>query len=280
MAPRSYLFVPGDSPDKIGKAVGGSADAVIVDLEDAVAPARKIAARRTVVDALASVDRRGRPVLLRVNAVGSGLAHDDVLATLAARPDGYVVPKVADAATLRRFRDWLAAAGVGDRPVYALIESALGVLNLRELVLGDAPPAGLLFGGEDFLASVGGVATAGRHELAYARGAVVAAAAAAAIPAVDTVFIDYRDADGLRADALLARQMGFDGKLVVHPAQVAVVNAVWTPDSAEIAAARTLLTQFAQHAAAGVGVFTVDGRMIDEAVVRRARQIVARAEGE
>jgi citrate lyase beta subunit len=279
-APRSLLFVPADQPRKVAKAVASGADAVIVDLEDAVAPARKLAARDGLATVVRGVDFSATRLLVRINAVGSALAQDDVLATLPANPAGYVLPKTETPEAVHQVRAWLHAHGAGERLIFPLIESALGILNLRDIVLTSGALAGLLFGGEDFVASIGAQATAERRELLYARSSVVTAAGAVGIPAVDTVFTAHGDVDGLRADAMLARQLGFAGKLLIHPAQVAVVNDVWRVDSAEIAAARALLAAYDQHVAQGSGVFSYQGRMVDEAIMRRARQVLARADAQ
>ena len=144
-----------------------------------------------------------------------------------------------------------------------------------QLVLGDVPLAGLMFGGEDYVASIGATATVERQELLFARSAVVNAAAAVGIPAIDTVFTDLHNSDRLRADVEMGKQLGFTGKLVIHPRQIDVVNEVFGVSSAEIAAAKALLAAYNTHLAQGVGVFSHEGQMVDEAIVRRARRIAS-----
>ncbi|MDA1330468.1 MAG: CoA ester lyase [Chloroflexi bacterium] len=274
---RSCLFVPGDRPRKIAKAAQSAADVIIIDLEDAVAPEQKEQARQLTAVALPDMPYRTKPTLVRINGLHTPFAYDDLRATLHAKHAGYVLPKLERAEALQALFRWLDERDAGDRPLFALVESALGILNLPQIVTAGVALAGLIFGGEDYVASIGGMATAGRHELLYARSAVVMAAGAVGIPAIDTVYTDYHDLAGLQADAEFAKQLGFAGKLVIHPQQVEVVNSVWTPSRAERAAAQDLLTAYEQHQAHGIGVFSQNGRMVDEALIRQARQILARA---
>ncbi len=263
---RSYLFVPADSRRKIEKAVMSSADTLILDLEDAVAPSEKTNARETVKNMLQAVDFGDKMVLVRVNALDTPFSEADLHMIRSARLDGIVLPKTEHVAAF--------AALAGMPPIYALIESALGILRLPQIVTA-AALAGLMFGGEDYVASIGATATVGRQELLYARGAVINAAAAVGIPAIDTVFTDFRNLEGLQTDAEMGKQLGFAGKMVIHPIQVAVVNAVFGIDAAELAAAHALITAYEAHLAQGIGVFSYDGKMVDEAIIRRARQTIA-----
>ena len=272
MTLRSWLFTPGNSRKMIEKAAASSADCIIIDLEDAVAPSEKEQARTTTTTALGEVDFGGKSVLVRINGLDTPFATDDVEATRLLA-GGFVVPKVDHAQTLHT----MAELPVDEVPVYALIESAAGVLNLPQIVAVREPPVGLtglIFGGEDFVASVGAQATAGRQEILYARSAVVTAAAAVGIVAIDTVYTDFRNLEGLRDDAQTAKQLGFSGKLAIHPKQADVINEVWLPTSAEIATARQLVTAFNRHRQEGTGVFEHNGRMVDLAVIRNARRIL------
>lgn len=266
----SFLFVPGDSQRKIEKAAGGTADAVILDLEDAVAPSKKEIAREVVAQALSQIDFGGKTVLVRSNGIGTPFAQADLEMLRGVNIDGVMLPKVETADMMIEARTLL-----GARPIYALIESALGVLNLPQIVT--AVPdslAGLAFGAEDYVASVGATTTAERHEVLFARSAVVNGAAAVGVPAIDAVFTDFHNVEGLQVDTLAGKQLGFSGKMVIHPKQAVVVNELFAVDPAERAQAQELVDAYNRYLAQGIGVFSYNGKMVDEAIVRRARQIV------
>ncbi|GAB2863358.1 CoA ester lyase [Actinocorallia aurea] len=261
---RSWLYVPGDRPDRIGKALGGPADAVVIDLEDAVAPADKDAARRVALDVLAD----GRPAYVRINDPATGPGRDDV-AALAAAPGalaGVRVPKCEDPGELRRTAD---ALGV---PVFPLVESALGVENAYALATAHPMVGGISLGEADLAADLGGDRTA----LAWPRSRVVVAARAAGLPSpAQSVWTAVRDLAGLRADTEAGRAAGFLGRSVIHPAQIPVVHEVCAPDPEETAWARDLLAR-----AEGGGAAWVDaaGRFVDRAVLERARRVAALAD--
>jgi citrate lyase beta subunit len=282
-ARRAPLFLPGDSERKIAKAAALGADAVVLDLEDGVAASQKAAARALTARALRDIDFGASERLVRVNAAGSGLEREDLAQTLPGRPNGYVLPKVESAETVRQVSAWLCAeertrgwpeGGIG---LLALIESAGGVLRLAEIAGADARLCALIFGAEDFAASIGAKRTAEGREVLYARSAVVVAAAAHGLAAVDTLFVDFQDDEGLRRDAAVAVEMGFSGKLAIHPRQVPILHAAFTPPADEVAAAQRLLDAFEAHARQGTGTFALDGKMVDMPMVRSARQVLARA---
>jgi citrate lyase beta subunit len=282
-ARRAPLFTPGDSDRKIAKAAATGADAVVLDLEDGVAPDRKAHGRKVVAEALAGLDFGESERLVRINAVGSGLEEEDLRATLDARPDGYVLPKVESAEAVRQVSCWLAAEekarGWPEQGVVllALIETAGGIVRLPEIAGSDGRLAALMFGAEDYAASVGAVRTREGIEVLYARSAVVAAAAAAGLDAIDTLFTDFADDEGLRRDARFARQLGYAGKLAIHPRQVPIIHEALTPTGEEIAQARRLLDAYRAHLGAGRGAFALDGKMVDMPMVRAAERVLARA---
>jgi citrate lyase beta subunit len=273
-ARRTLLFVPGDDPRKIGHAADAGADTVILDLEDGVALDRKREARESIATALREVKFGRSERLVRINPIGSGLEAADVAALRRAPPDGWVVPKVATAAAVRAAARLTAAA---PGPLLALIESARGVANLQEIAAAHPRLRALLFGAEDLAGDMGAVRTPGGQEVAWARGAVVLQAAAAGLQAIDTIFADLRDEEGLRLEALLAARMGYTGKMAIHPGQLDAIAAAFTPTDEEVARARRLVEAHTRHQAAGRGVFSLDGRMVDMPMVRAAERVLARA---
>lgn len=259
-AARSLLFVPGDRPDRYAKAHASGADLVIVDLEDAVAPADKDAARAHVAAWLAA----GHRPVVRINAPGTPWAEAD-LAVAAEHGCPVMVPKSQDPAALSE----LAARTAGRCPLIALIETARGVLRAHE-VAGVQGVVRLAFGNVDLAADLG-VAHDDHLALTHARSQVVLASAAAGLcPPLDGVTTAVRDADALDADVAHGRRLGFAGKLCVHPAQLAAVAAGFAPSESELAWARSVL-------AAGDAVTTVDGRMVDKPVLDRARRLLSQA---
>jgi len=275
MARRSVLFSPGDQPELLRKAPKSGADVVVFDLEDAVAPTAKAEAREAVSDVLGTIDPDCE-VCVRVNA--GEVAEDDVAALAAGTPrlDSVMLPKTASAEDVETL-----AAGLGDHgldaPVLALIESARGVQNADEVA--DAPATdALLFGAEDLAADLGATRTDEGTEVLYARERVVLAASAAGVDAIDTLWTDFEDTDGLRADTDRGIEMGYDGKMAIHPGQVGVINDAFTPSDDRIDWAEKVLAAREEAEDAGRGVFAVEGEMIDAPLIAQAERIVERAE--
>ncbi|MER5437231.1 CoA ester lyase [Streptomyces sp. NPDC002790] len=259
-AARSLLFVPGDRPDRYAKAHASGADLVIIDLEDAVAPADKDAARAHAAAWLIA----GRRPVVRVNAPGTPWSEDD-LAMAAEHGCPVMVPKSEDPEALSD----IAARTAGRCPLVALIETARGVLRAHE-VSRVPGVVRLAFGNVDLAADLG-VAHDDHLALAHARSQVVLAAAAAGLcPPIDGVTTGVRDADALAADVTHGRRLGFAGKLCIHPAQLPAVAAGFAPTEAELTWARSVL-------AVGDTVTTVDGQMVDKPVLERARRLLGRA---
>jgi citrate lyase subunit beta/citryl-CoA lyase len=261
----SWLFVPGSRPDRLAKAAGAGAHEVIIDLEDAVAPAAKESASEQAARWLTA----GGTAWVRIHAVGTR-SHDDDLAVLARCPGlrGVVVPKAEAPAALSRIAQRL-PDGTG---IVALVETAVGVRDAAAIA---ACPgvSRLAFGSIDFALDIDAEET--DEALLFARSALVVAARTANLPApIDGVTVETTDAAVVRRDAARARSLGFGGKLCIHPAQVAPVNAAFAPDPAAFDWARTVLASSPQDAQS---VFTVDGQMIDKPLLERARRIVARA---
>ena len=275
---RSFLFVPGDSPRKLAKAAHVRADTLILDLEDAVAPAHKAQARAAVVEALARNEFGRAEVLVRLNGPATPAFDEELRLIAAAGPAGLVIPKIESAEQVAAIDASLNQL-VPDRPLalYALIECARAVVNVAAIAAVGGRLAGLILGAEDLAADMGAARTAAGAEIAYARGAVVTAAAAFGLGAIDTVFLDFGDDDGLAADARLAGTMGFRGKLAIHPRQAPIINAAFAPPAAAVAWAERVVAAAEEHATAGVGVFVLAGQMIDRPVVLAAAQLLARA---
>lgn len=284
MSARSYLFVPGDRPAMLAKAAHRGADALIVDLEDAVAPSSKAAARVITAAWLAGLAGPTPPVWVRVNNV-PGLLEDDIAAVLHPRLRGLMIPKVAAAAELEtiaaRLGEAEAAAGVEADAIRLLpiIETARGLLAVAEIAT--APRVERLMIGELDLGADLGVDATDEVALVPLRLQVVVASAAAGIAApLGPVAPDYRDLEALADDTRRLHRQGFRSRAAIHPAQVPIYNDVFTPSTAEVARAQRLVELYETAHAAGRGaVVDEDGRMVDEAVARAARRVIETAAG-
>jgi citrate lyase subunit beta/citryl-CoA lyase len=264
---RSVLFVPGTREDRFTTATSSGADAVVFDLEDGVEASRKREARDTVGRFFGAADGSGPLLIVRVNAAASRWFADDLAFAGGLRAlGGVILPKTETVEQLRRV-----AEVVGADRVYPLLETARGVLNAPALA--DAMPEipAVLVGAEDLTAEIGVRRTTDGEEILFARSQVVLAATAAAADAIDAVFTDVADADGLRRDASRARALGFRGKMTIHPRQVPVVNDVFTPSREEIEQASRVIAAFE---AASDGVIRLGNEMVDAPVVARARRLL------
>ncbi|TAK12300.1 MAG: CoA ester lyase [Anaerolineae bacterium] len=278
---RALLYMPATDWRKIEKAATELVvDSVCVDLEDGVALNRKEEARVSAVKALQSLDFGPRERLVRINPVGSGLEADDLKTVVPARPDGIVVPKVNDAdeirwvsKTVRRLQSEHGLPSIG---LIAIVESARGIVNLREIAGADARLEALIFGAEDFASDIGAVRTEAAMEVFYARSAVATHAAAFDLQAIDLVRTDYKDMDALARESRQGLEMGFSGKQTIHPAQVPVVQAAFTPTAEDVAWARKVVDAHTEHQKKGTGAFAIDGKMIDMPVVKAAERVLAR----
>ncbi len=278
MTPRTYLFVPGDAPGKLDRAWDRGADALIVDLEDAVAPVAKEAARRGVAEWLASQHEAPGPIWVRVNNRRELLEAD--IAALAAAPalTGVVVPKIADAVQAGALRALLDGAGGGGRGLMPMIETARALIEVNAIAATPGVTT-LMLGEYDLAADLGVTPDRRGTELLLARSAVVVACVAAGLtPPVGAVSANIADLVRFDETTQLLHRMGFYGRAVIHPAQIRIVNDTYTPDVAEVTAARTTLARFEQALAAGDGVLLDDdGNLLDEAIVRAARRTMEAA---
>jgi citrate lyase subunit beta/citryl-CoA lyase len=263
---RSYLYVPGDEGGKIGKALAGEADAVVLDLEDAVAPNRKEEARSTVARVLEA--EPGKPVFVRVNGVDTDLAAADIAAVAAGHLAGLRLPKVESVEEVRLVAETLEELRSG-ATIQCLIESALGLERVFEIATSHERVSATSLGEADLCADLGVADEAG---LLYARSRVVAASRAAGLNRpVASVYTEVGDPEGLRRSTETAKRIGFFGRSTVHPSQVSVVNEVFTPQEHEIAEAQDLLDRLEDETAGGTGAFMLDdGRFVDRAVVESA----------
>jgi citrate lyase subunit beta/citryl-CoA lyase len=275
----TLLFVPADRPAMLAKAQSRGADAVLVDLEDAIPPDGKEAARATLRETLRAGELEGpAAVCVRINAVGEGAELDlDALAGCAL--DAVVLPKAVAPAAVRVVRDALDRL-LSDGERVALIpqvESTRGILALQELAAVDGVAA-LAFGGEDFCVDLGVARSDDSLELLLPRALVALHARAAGLAAIDTVYTAIDDEDGLLREARTARQLGFSGKLLIHPAQVAPVRRVFAPSAQQVAWAQRVLASGASNGSGeGAGVRVVDGKMVDAPVLAQAERILARS---
>ncbi len=272
---RSLLFVPADRPDRMAKALALGADALILDLEDSVAFANKPAARAAVADFLSGA--RSTTLFVRINPLDSGLADDDLAAVLPARPDGIVLPKAEGGASLAA----LDAKLTGDIMILPIAtETPAAIFGLGSY--GSVTPrlAGLTWGAEDLPAAIGASSSRegdGSYTAPYqlARSLTLFGAHAAGVPAIETVYPDFRDIDGLAAYAARGRRDGFTGMMAIHPTQVSVINAAFTPTPEEIAKAQAIVDLFATNP--GAGALSLDGRMVDAPHLKAAQALLARA---
>lgn len=264
---RSILFVPGDSPKKLSKALDLPADALIVDWEDAVAPDRKAAARLATSAAMPALLECGKTVFVRPNPVGTEWARADQEAIKECSPAGVVVAKCESASDVE-----YALEGLPERMrAIALIESPLGVLRVAEVVERSQRVAGLMFGAEDYSARAGVHRSAGDPELAFARSSVVNAARALGREAFDSPTMEYLDLQVVREASQRARRFGFTGKAAIHPGQVPAINAAFMPTEEELEHARGVIERHREH---GGGVYGADGSMEDMPIVLNALRLV------
>lgn len=272
---RSLLYAPAERPQLLAKLPRAGADAVVLDCEDGTSVAGKANARqhaRTVGDDLAAA---GEQVWVRVNGVASVWFSDDVTHAIPDGAAGIVLPVTETLDDLDAAAEALADTGRKELPILAGLETALGVLDARRL-LAHPSVAAAYFGAEDLVADLGGVRTAGNAEVAAARAGVALAARVAGVPLLDMVTVAVADHDRFTREAHEARNLGYVGKMCIHPAQVALAHSAFTPTLDEVDRAHRIVDAFEE---AGGGAVMVDGRMIDEPLVRQARRVLNQADG-
>lgn len=285
---RSLLFVPGDSEKKFARAASVGADALILDLEDAVAPSRKAEARFIVRDLIAAATDRRWHCVVRVNALDTGLTLEDLVAVVRPGLDAILVPKSNGAADISRIGHYLdaleAQAGMAPGTVKILVvatETPTAMFNLGTYTPAHPRLAGLTWGAEDLGAAIGATANKdadGEWTFPYrvARSMCLFAASAADVAPIDTLYADFRDPEGLAASCRLSRRDGFTGRIAIHPDQVEVINRCFTPAAEDVAHARRVVDAF--EAAPDAGTIGIDGKMYDIPHLKQARRVLAAAE--
>lgn len=281
---RSLAFLPGNTPNMLinGETLG--ADALILDLEDAVAPTQKDSARILVRNYLRIHRERKSTLVVRINATDTEYWQDDLRTILPERPDCVMPTKVNGEAMLRELSDAMESIEkeyglpYNAVPLLPLLETAMGIEKAFEIATFSDRITGLALGGEDLTADLHCKRTKDGQEILYARTRVVCAARAAGIEVFDTPFTDVDDMEGLRRDAAFAKSLGFGGKLVISPRHIDTVNEVFSPTEAEIAYAKEVLTCIAEAKAQGKGAVSLHGKMIDAPIVARAKQVCEAAQ--
>ncbi len=272
-ARRALLYMPGSDWPKIEKAAGLQVDSICMDLEDGVDLSQKEAARENIVRALKQLDFGTKERLVRINPIASGLEAADLSAVLPARPDGILLPKVASQKDLNKL---FASITNYDIPILAQIESAQGLVNIKEIASAGGPLEGLIFGAEDYAADVGAKRSASAQEVLFARSSVVAHAAANGLQAIDMLLTDFKDAAGLQKLAEQGAQLGFDGMQIIHPDQIAIVQKEFSPSSDELERAEKIIAAFKIAQSEGKSVFAMEGKMVDMPMIKAAERVLAR----
>jgi len=276
---RSLLYVPGSNSRALEKARGLPADGLILDLEDAVAPDAKENARAIVATALADGGYGRRELVLRVNALDTPWGHADLTAAATMPIDAVLLPKVESADRVRLTVSLLDTLGAPERiPVWCMLETSLGIIYAREIAAASPRLAALVLGTSDLTKDLHALSTRDRLPLLASLGLATLAARAHGLAILDGVHLDLSDDEGFVASCRQGRELGFDGKTLIHPKQIAPANAAFAPSAEEVAWSRRIIAAHAEAAAAGKGVVLVDGRLIETLHVENARRLVALAE--
>ena len=276
---RSVLYMPGANERALEKAKSLPTDALILDLEDSVAPDAKAEARERAAAAAASGDYGHREVTVRVNAPGTPWHADDLKAAAQAGPDAVVVPKVDSPRTVHEVEAALEAAGVPDRTaIWAMVETPVAMLDARAIAAASERLTVLVLGTNDLAKELHAEHVPGRAPLLTGLSLALLAARATGRVVLDGVYNDVQDLDGFEAEARQGRQLGFDGKTLIHPRQLEPCNRIFTPAQAEVDRSRRIIDAFEQATSQGRGVVTVDGRMIENLHVDEARRVLALAQ--
>ncbi|XP_006851595.1 PREDICTED: citrate lyase subunit beta-like protein, mitochondrial [Chrysochloris asiatica] len=289
---RAVLYVPGNDEKKIKKIPSLNVDCAVLDCEDGVAVNKKNEARLRIVRTLEDFDLGPAEKCVRINSVSSGLAEEDLKTILQSRvlPSSLMLPKVENPEEIQWFSDKFSFHLKGrklEQPMNLIpfVETAMGLLNFKavcEEALKTGPQVGLLldavvFGGEDFRASIGATSSKETQDILYARQKIVVVAKAFGLQAIDLVYIDFRDRDGLLRQSREGASMGFTGKQVIHPNQIATVQEQFSPSPEKIKWAEELVSAFQEHQQLGKGAFTFQGSMIDMPLLKQAQNIITLA---
>lgn len=280
---RSLLFVPGNKANMLAKAAGLAPDVIVPDMEDSVPDAEKAQARSTIVEWLPRLAAQAALLMPRVNSLQTDWFEDDVAAVAVAGVYGISIGKVESAADLSRVSDALtrcerkAGLDSGSLRLVPWIETARAIVNCYQICTASERIAAVAFGGEDYTADLGIERVDDESNLIYARSKICNAARAAGVLALDTPYFQFRDCDGLESSSLAAKRLGFKGRFAIHPDQIAPINVCFSPSQAELDEARRIVAAFEAAESAGRGSTSLDGRVIDVPVVKRARALLAQA---
>ena len=279
---RTMMFVPGNNPGMMADAHIYGPDSIMLDLEDSVTMAEKDAARLLVYNALKSIDYGGVEMVVRINPLSTPYGKKDVEAVVRAGVDVIRMPKTETAAEVKELEDLIlkvetAIGCPGRTRIMAAIESALGLVNAYAIATASERMMGIALGAEDYSANLKTNRTPGGAELLLARETIVVAARAAGISCFDTVYSNLEDMDSFRKEVELVKTLGFDGKSIINPRQIEIVNEVFTPTEKEIEKAMKIKAAIKEAQAKGSGVISVNGKMVDKPVVMRAERTIALA---
>ncbi len=281
---RSMLYIPGNNAAMIQQGGVYGADSVLLDLEDSISPTEKDSARILLKHTIPTVDFYGAEVTVRVNHLDTPFGNDDLEEIVPIQPAALRLPKIESADDVHRViqlveeietRHHLPHSRV---TVHAMIETAVGVENAPEIATASPRVSAITIGGQDLAADMGIVLEKGSSGLDYASKRIIIAAKAAKIDVMDTVFVDVDDEDGLREATRYAKEIGFTGKAAINPRQIEIINDVFTPTEEEISKAIDIITAYNRHKASGIGVFALNGKMVDVPIVTRALHVLERAD--
>ena len=276
---RSVLYMPGSNARALEKSKSLPADGLILDLEDAVAPDAKEAARAQIGDAVAAGSYGHREIIVRVNGLGTPWGYDDIAAASTFGIDGILLPKVESADVLRQTAAVMAAAGAGDdMAIWCMMETPLGVLHAEEIAGAGPLVGGLVMGTSDLAADLHAGHTRERLPMLTSLGLCILAARAAGIQVLDGVFLDLDDDEGFDYSCRQGAELGFDGKTLIHPKQIEPANRAFAPSDDEIAWSKKIIAAHADAAKEGKGIVVVDGKLVENLHVNDAKRLVAKAE--
>jgi citrate lyase subunit beta / citryl-CoA lyase len=282
---RTMLYIPGNNPNMMQNGGVYGADGVMLDLEDAVAISRKEDARVLVRNMLQSMNFYKAEITVRINGLQTEFAQADLEAIVPVKPDAIRIPKVETPEDIKKADELISKIEkenkikIGTTKIHAMLETALGVENAFQIAKASPRVEVITIGGQDLTADMGVKKTLGGAEIAYARQRIVMAAKAAKIAALDTIFADVNDEEGLIRETELIKELGFDGKAVINPRQIGAVHKVFSPKPEEVEKATRIVSAFRKAQKDGVGVFAIDGKMIDAPVVARAERVLDLAGG-
>ena len=278
---RSLIFVPGNRPNMLERALNFDADIIMVDLEDSVPPGEKVAARDVAAEWIPRLRKAGQRVMVRANALDTGLTRDELAAVISPHLYGVSVGKTESAGDLREIEGIISPLEIGANleaghiNLIPWIESARAIVNVNEMATALIRTVAIAFGAEDYTNDMGIQRTDDGEEVYHPRSAVAIAARAAGIASLDSPYVAFRNPEGLKKDARAARQMGYTGKFAIHPAQVETINQVFSPQPEDVAYARRVMEAWREAEANGRGSLSLDDKMVDVPVVKRAQNLLA-----